>query len=127
MATVTYLDTHVAVWLYAGRRDLISNPVLDLLATDTVLVSPAVVLELQFLHEIGHLAVGAEDVATALNVQFDIRLCPLAFPAVAHAGLDLSWTRDPFDRLIVGHASAGGHGLVTKDKLIHEHFAGASW
>ncbi|MBI3256912.1 MAG: PIN domain nuclease [Actinobacteria bacterium] len=127
MATVTYLDTHVAVWLYAGRRDLISNPALDLPATDTVLVSPAVVLELQFLHEIGRLAVGAEEVATALNVQFDIRLCPLAFSAVAHSALELSWTRDPFDRLIVGHASAGSHGLVTKDKLIHEHFAGASW
>ncbi|MBI1844327.1 MAG: hypothetical protein HYR89_06925 [Actinobacteria bacterium] len=94
---------------------------------DTVLVSPAVVLELQFLHEIGRLAVGAEEVATALNVQFDIRLCPLAFSAVAHSALELSWTRDPFDRLIVGHASAGSHGLVTKDKLIHEHFAGASW
>lgn len=127
MASVTYLDTHVAVWLYAGRRDLISQRALDVLTSSTVLVSPAVVLELQLLHEIGRLAVGAEVVATALNVQFDVRLCPLPFPAIAHSALDLKWTRDPFDRLIVGHAVAGSCGLVTKDKLIHEHFADACW
>lgn len=124
---MTYVDTHVAVWLYAGRRDLMSASALDVLADGPMLVSPAVVLELQFLHEIGRITVPGEDVATALNAQFDIRLCPLPFPVIARSALGQSWTRDPFDRLIVGHALAGDRELLTKDALIHEHFPGARW
>ncbi len=127
MAAVTYLDTHVAVWMYAGRRDLISKPVLEMLESNTLVISPAVLLELQFLHEIGRLTVDAEDVSTALNVQFNIRLCPLPFQAIVQSALELSWTRDPFDRLIVGHAASNGQALVTKDQLIHDNFAGARW
>lgn len=124
---MTYVDTHVAVWLYAGRRDLISTTALEVLFDEPVLVSPAALLELQFLHEIGRIAVAGEDVATALNAQFDIRLCPLPFPVIARAALTQSWTRDPFDRLIVGHALAGEQQLLTKDTVIHEHFPGARW
>ncbi len=124
---MTYVDTHVAVWLYAGRRDLMSASALEVLSDEPALVSPAVVLELQFLHEIGRITVPGEDVATALNAQFDIRLCPLPFPVITRAALTQSWTRDPFDRLIVGHALAGEQNLLTKDNIIHEHFPGACW
>lgn len=124
---MTYIDTHVAVWLHAGRRDLISASALEILSDEPALVSPAVLLELQFLHEIGRITVPGEDVATALNAQFDIRLCPLPFPVIARAALTQSWTRDPFDRLIVGHALAGERNLLTKDNVIHEHFPGARW
>ena len=39
----------------------------------------------------------------------------------------LSWTRDPFDRLIVAQASLAGAPLVTKDRMIRKHFAKAAW
>ena len=39
----------------------------------------------------------------------------------------LDWTRDPFDRLIVGQARASRLGLITKDRQIRRHFDGAFW
>jgi PIN domain nuclease of toxin-antitoxin system len=43
------------------------------------------------------------------------------FKAAAH----LAWTRDPFDRLIVGHAQLRGWRLATSDSLIIENLAPA--
>jgi PIN domain nuclease of toxin-antitoxin system len=34
------------------------------------------------------------------------------------AAVDLSWTRDPFDRLIVAHARLRGWRLATGDRVI---------
>jgi PIN domain nuclease of toxin-antitoxin system len=47
------------------------------------------------------------------------RLVPLAMP--------LSWTRDPFDRLLVATALLHEAPLITRDARIQEHFAGAVW
>jgi PIN domain nuclease of toxin-antitoxin system len=38
-----------------------------------------------------------------------------------------SWTRDPFDRLIVGQASANGAVLVTKDAGIRQNYKQSIW
>jgi PIN domain nuclease of toxin-antitoxin system len=38
-----------------------------------------------------------------------------------------SWTRDPFDRLIVARARATELPLLTKDMKIHAHFKAAVW
>lgn len=43
------------------------------------------------------------------------------------AGLDLSWTRDPFDRLIAAHAIVAGAPLVTADRTLLEHLPQAVW
>jgi PIN domain nuclease of toxin-antitoxin system len=51
----------------------------------------------------------------------------LPFTDVSAASLHQQWTRDPFDRLIVGQAIARGAKLVTKDRLIRRHFRGAVW
>ncbi len=45
---------------------------------------------------------------------------------VAHARAQ-TWTRDPFDRLIVGQAAAGDAQLVTRDAEIRAHYARAVW
>ena len=39
----------------------------------------------------------------------------------------LTWTRDPFDRLIVATAAADSAPLLTRDKLIRRHYRNASW
>lgn len=48
-----YLDTHVLVWLYAGRPDLLPAGARALIDANALLVSPIVALELQYLHETG--------------------------------------------------------------------------
>ena len=73
--------------------------------------SPMVVLELEYLYEIN---------GTILT--------PNPFPIIAEIAIGETWTRDPFDRLIVSHAKANGRaGLVAKDELIARHYPNTIW
>ena len=47
--------------------------------------------------------------------------------AVVQAAASLSWTRDPFDRLIVGDALAANCPLLTKDDSIQANLPLAVW
>jgi PIN domain nuclease of toxin-antitoxin system len=49
------------------------------------------------------------------------------FAAVVTAARGLTWTRDPFDRLIVGHAAIAQASLLTKDRTIRQHYRHAIW
>ena len=56
-----YLDTHVAVWLYAfGAKKLSKRASVLIERSSKLLISPMVLLELEFLHEIGKLAVAPQ-------------------------------------------------------------------
>ncbi len=124
---MTYLDTHVAVWLYAGDVTKLSKAAAEQIQDDDLLVSPAVILELQFLHEIKRLKPTAPTMMAALAKDIGLRVCELPFlAAVEHATMQ-DWIRDPFDRLIVGHASARDAPLITKDDTIRRHYGHAVW
>jgi PIN domain nuclease of toxin-antitoxin system len=122
-----YLDTHVAAWLYAGRVDLLRPRTLDLINNEELRVSPATVLELEYLHEIHRLGAGGNAVVQALSAHLGLHVCDLPFPAVAESALDQRWTRDPFDRMIVGQASLTNSPLITKDRTIRRHYQQATW
>jgi PIN domain nuclease of toxin-antitoxin system len=124
---VTYLDTHVALWLYAGNLNLLSPKARTRVERDTLLVSPAVTLELQFLHEIGRVKVGAQAVLAPLESALGLGICNLPFEQVVEMAKDQAWTRDPFDRLIVGQAAARGAALLTRDETIRAHYGKAVW
>jgi PIN domain nuclease of toxin-antitoxin system len=124
---VTYLDTHVAVWLYLPRLDLLSDPARERLEQGELRVSPMAVLELEFLREIGRLRVGANAVVDSLAEQLGLEVCAVDFPTVAWSAVAQSWTRDPFDRVIVGHAAAAREPLVTRDETIRQNYADAIW
>lgn len=127
MAALTYLDTHVVAWLYAGHIDLFSRRAAHAIETGDLLISPMVALELQFLYETRRLAVDADTVVRALQAQLGLRVCDLAFPTVSAVAIGQRWTRDPFDRIIVGHAAAGERPLVSKDRSIRRHYPHAVW
>lgn len=127
MAALTYLDTHAAAWLYAGRIDLFSRRAANAIEAEDLLISPMVVLELQYLRETGRLGVGANTIVRALQAQIGLRVCDLLFPTVMGAALEQSWTRDPFDRIIVGHAAAAGRSLISKDRVIRRHYRRTLW
>ncbi len=127
MTALTYLDTHVVVWLYSGHHDLLSDQAAQRVERDDLAVSPMVLLELAYLGEIGRLRAAPSEVLQALHSQLGLRVCGLAFANVVLCALEQSWTRDPFDRLIVGHAAAAKGPLVTRDDTIHANFAGACW
>ena len=122
-----HLDTHVVVWLFAPRPDLLSPSVKDCLERDDLVVSPMVLLELDYLRETGRLAVGAETIFQSLQTSIGLGLCDVPFARVIQAAAKQTWTRDPFDRIIVGQATAARRRLVTRDQTILEHFPGAIW
>jgi PIN domain nuclease of toxin-antitoxin system len=127
VAPLIYLDTHVAAWLYAGRIELLPQPVRALLEEQELLISPAVELELQYLFEIRRAADPARQVVETLEREIGLKVCNLPFPRVVEVALAQSWTRDPFDRLIVSQASLAEAALVSKDRLIRDHYPKTFW
>lgn len=122
-----YLDTHVVVWLFAGERELLPQGVRDLLEGEELVISPMVELELQYLYESGRTTQPARVVVDALDEEIGLARCGLPFGQVVAAALDLSWTRDPFDRVIVAQARARRLPLVTRDQTIRDHYREAIW
>jgi hypothetical protein len=52
----------------------------------------------------------------ALLSQLGLKLCSHPFPAIVQTALFETWTRDPFDRMIVAQAWSNGYApLVTSD------------
>lgn len=127
MATLTRLDTHVVVWLYAGEVERFSAPATQRLQNDELVITPIVELELTYLHEIGRLTVPAAVVVADLRQRLGLTLSTQDMDLVVAAATPLDWTRDPFDRLIVGDALSADSVLLTKDAAILEHCRSAEW
>lgn len=119
------LDTHIAAAIYDGRTAGLSPKALRAIDREPVLLSPAVLLELELLHEIGRLRIGAQAIARELDSQLAIRVATDRFQDVVAAALALAFTRDPFDRLIVAHATLSKAPLVTHDALLQRHYPAA--
>ena len=122
-----YLDTHAVVWLYAGLTDRFSPQGVALMESNPLLISPVVQLELQYLKEIGRITTDAALIVETLGFSVGLELCPLPFGQVVTEAMTESWTRDPFDRLIVAQAKARQASLLTQDRTILEHYPLALW
>ena len=123
-----YLDTHVVIWLFAGRIDLMSPNARDAIdETPALRISPMVLLEIDFLYEIDKIRVDSNRVHTYLKQKIDLTVCDKRFEPVCKAAVQQKWTRDPFDRLITAQAAMTLSGLITKDRVIREHYAQALW
>jgi PIN domain nuclease of toxin-antitoxin system len=124
---VTYLDTHVVVWLYDGKIKQLSQAAAERIQDESLLISPAVLLELEFLHEIHRLTRSGQTMLASLSTEIGLSVCGLPFTRVVENALHQKWVRDPFDRLIVAHASANDAPLITKDERIRRHYKRAVW
>jgi len=124
---VTYLDTHVVIWLYDADVGKLSKMATERIQEDELFISPAVILELQFLHEIQRLRRTGPSIVAALSDDIGLSVCGLPFQAVVDNALDQTWVRDPFDRMIVAHAGANEAPLITKDLKIRHHYKRAVW
>ncbi|MGH8192747.1 MAG: type II toxin-antitoxin system VapC family toxin [Rhodanobacteraceae bacterium] len=116
------LDTHIVVALYDGRTAGLSGKTLRALDRQPVSISPAVLLELELLHEIGRVRIGGAAIVGHMETQLAVRLAGERFRDVAAEALALGFTRDPFDRLIVAHAALLKADLVTHDSLLARHY-----
>jgi PIN domain nuclease of toxin-antitoxin system len=110
------LDTNAAYWLHENHRR--ARPLLKLARLH---LSPASLLEFQVLLERGRVEFGSY--ATAAHLVHDARWRfdePPAGPWFSRA-IEISWTRDIYDRLLVAHARVRGWKLATGDEHILEH------
>ena len=122
-----YLDTHVVVWLYSKGKSAIPQIAVDAIRAQEVKISPMVHLELQYLYEIGRVSTPAAVVYDELAGTIGLAICDKAFLAVVTEANKQSWTRDPFDRIIVAQAALSDDSLVTKDAIIHKHYPNTLW
>lgn len=122
-----YLDTHVVAWLFAGKLDLFPEGARRRLEESDLLISPMVALELEYLFEIQRTTEPAPVVIDELQRKIGLKVCDLPFPAVITEAQRQRWTRDPFDRVITGHAALRKLPLMTKDEIIREHYSHAVW
>jgi PIN domain nuclease of toxin-antitoxin system len=107
---VILLDTNALIWLHRGHRR--SRKLVGV--TGRLYISPANLLELQVLVEAGRTRVRMGTVADLVE---DDRWLLDDPPSAAWFGraLDIGWTRDPFDRLLVAHARLRGWRIATSD------------
>lgn len=108
------LDTNAVIWLdqdHVRVRALARS-------SSRLIVSPATLLELQMLDEIGRLRLRARLRGIIDSDRWEID-DPPAFEWFEHAAEE-SWTRDPFDRLIVAHARLRRARLASGDRAILE-------
>ncbi|MFV0370431.1 MAG: type II toxin-antitoxin system VapC family toxin [Azonexus sp.] len=123
---LTFLDTHILIWLCTEKRRRFPQPARAAIESGWLAISPMVELELEFLREIGRIRQGASAILNALAT-LPLHIDPTPFASVARAAATQPWTRDPFDRFIVGQAIAAGGCLVTADERIQQHFPNAIW
>lgn len=125
---VTCLDTHVVAWLYEGLVDKLSLSAREAIEQSTLLFSPMVELELQYLYEIGRLTAPADTLINALQEEIGLRRADAPLDAIVAVAKTLSWTRDVFDRMIVATTMVTREArLITKDTTIRRHSAVALW
>ena len=122
-----YLDTHVVVWLYAGKIKMLSEQAKELINGHEIIISPIVRLELQYLFEIQRVTDEANEIVFDLSDRIGLKMCDKSLNTIVSGAFDLSWTRDPFDRIIVATATINHNILVTKDQNILENYEKAMW
>jgi PIN domain nuclease of toxin-antitoxin system len=110
---VILLDTHAVVWIAQGDRR--ARP-LERLAR--LYLSPASLLEIQFLLEVGRLRLPRGSSPAPLTADDRWRLDAPPSARWFETASESSWTRDPFDRLLMAHARLRGWKLATADNMM---------
>ncbi len=103
------LDTNAFIWLEAG------HPRADPLGAGPFALSPASVLELAYLAEVGRLRPSRPDFLSALADHPTVRVDNISAAPWFLTAATLTFTRDPFDRLIAAHALQRKWKLATGD------------
>jgi len=90
-------------------------------------VSPLVSLELAYMHEIGRARDSAPMMLAALRQSIGLEVADISLDKLAQTALGLTWTRDPFDRMIAAQAIVADVPLVTADRTILANLPLAIW
>jgi PIN domain nuclease of toxin-antitoxin system len=117
----------VVGWLYEGADSRIPTTARDLLSSGEARISPIVELELTYLYEVGRVSEPAAAPLEALQRSIGLTVSDVSTAGLVDAAAGLSWTRDPFDRLIAAHATVADVPLITADRTILVNLRQAVW
>lgn len=110
------LDTNAVLYVLAGhpraRALAMHRPPFG--------ISPITLLELRFLEESGKGRFSSTRPLGAVRHDARFRLDDPTLSELVERSLELSWTRDPFDCLLVAHALCRGWPFATSDTVILE-------
>jgi PIN domain nuclease of toxin-antitoxin system len=118
---MVFLDTHVVVWLYQKSLKLLSAKAIQAIEDSSIYISPIVLLELEYLYEIGRIKTDSDTIVKYLKKKIGLNIDKSNFYKIINVALEEKWTRDPFDRIIVAHSKFRDAYLVTKDEKIAEY------
>ena len=86
-----------------------------------------VIMELEYLFEIQKVKDNAKNVIDYLTEKINLQLDECGFTELIEYALHETWTRDPFDRIIVAHAKMRNASLVSADREIKKRYKKAIW
>jgi PIN domain nuclease of toxin-antitoxin system len=92
-----------------------------------VAASPLVLLELAYLKEVGRARDPVPTMRAALRRDIGLEIVDVPLLDLTKVASELTWTRDPFDRLLAAHAIVAGAPFVTADQRIRENLSLATW
>lgn len=121
-SSLVFLDTHIIVWLYDALLNKLSSHAQSVLENSDIKISPISILELQYLYEIKRVRVKPKTIIHHLEMNIDLKKDETLFSDVVAEAMSFTWTRDPFDRIIVAQAKCNKAYLITADQLIHSHY-----
>lgn len=120
---MVFLDTHVVVWLYDRSLSYLTPKMARAIEENDTCVSPVTRLELGFLHEVGRIGERADVILSYLHNRIGLAIDDISLRDLIGQALEETWTRDPFDRLLVAHCRLRDAGLVSRDRRIRRHYS----
>jgi PIN domain nuclease of toxin-antitoxin system len=82
---------------------------------------------LTYLYEIGRVSEPASAPLSTLRREFGLQIADVSLADLVEGAIGISWTRDPFDRLISAHAIVANAPLITADETIRANLPLATW
>jgi PIN domain nuclease of toxin-antitoxin system len=127
MTSFAAVDTHALIWLYEENAKAFSSRGREMLEASHIIIPSFVWLELVMMEQKGRLGHSLASLQSFIAKTLTIRALKADISKICRAAHPLTWTRDPFDRMIVAECIFHNIPLVTKDRLIRKHYKKAIW
>src|SRR5262245_55285857 len=115
-AMTCLLDTHFLIWIVSDSKRIRNYPWLA--HYEPWGVSPVSFLEIQLLAEGGRRHIDNPRFVRQVMTDRRFEVDGVSIAPVVEKSLELSWTRDPFDRLIAAHSLARRVPLCSVDQTM---------
>lgn len=84
-------------------------------------------LELAYMHEIGRARDPVPVMLTALRQSIGLEIADVSLAELMPTAMGLTWTRNPFHRMIAAQAILSDVPLITADRTIRANLPLATW